>query len=128
MTDATLDFLPWVRSGVAARIADADDPASTLHNVATVTAQLTVDGLSAAQAPSIALRPYGPGDVTGLDPRHIVRRDPPAGTDNFEPNYFVGIEFDRPDLPWMLTPAAAHPAGASGPGRAPWADCGRGWC
>ena len=32
--------------------------------------------------------------------RSRTRRD-------FEPNYFPGIEFDRPDFPWLFTPAKA---------------------
>ncbi|HWW45006.1 MAG TPA: hypothetical protein VN180_08025, partial [Acidimicrobiia bacterium] len=51
---------------------------------------------------------YGPGDVTGIDPRHIVRTDPADGTANYEPNYLAAIEFDHPDFPWLFTPAAAN--------------------
>jgi len=48
------------------------------------------------------------GDVTGIDPRHIVRTDPPDGTPNYEPNYLAGIEFDHPDFIWLFTPAAPN--------------------
>ena len=30
---------------------------------------------------------------------------------NFEPNYFPLIEFDRPDFPWLFTPAVPDTAG-----------------
>ena len=53
------------------------------------------------------LRLYGPGDVTGIDPRAVIRIDPPPGTADFEPNYLAAIEFDTPDFPWLFTPAAA---------------------
>jgi hypothetical protein len=36
--------------------------------------------------------------------------DPRPGTADFEPNYFVAIEFDRPDFPWLFTPAKADPS------------------
>ena len=34
--------------------------------------------------------------------------DPRPGSDDFEPNYFPCIEFDRPDFPWLFTPARAE--------------------
>ena len=49
----------------------------------------------------------GPADVVGIDPHEIVRVDPKPNTTDFEPNYFPGIEFDRPDFPWLFTPAKA---------------------
>ena len=57
------------------------------------------------------MRPYGPGDVTGIDPRQIVRCEPPDGTTTFEPNHFAALELDAPELPWLFTPAAASAAG-----------------
>jgi hypothetical protein len=51
-----------------------------------------------------ALFLYGPGDIIGFDTRHVTLTEPKDGTLNFEPNYFAGIEFDDPDLPWMFTP------------------------
>jgi hypothetical protein len=46
----------------------------------------------------------------GIDPQQIVRTEP-AGTNNFEPNYFPAVEFDRPDFPWLFTPAKADQQG-----------------
>ena len=48
---------------------------------------------------------YGPADVTAIDPRQIVRVQPRHLTTNFESNFFPLIEFDRPDFPWLFTPA-----------------------
>ena len=53
------------------------------------------------------VRLYGPGDVTGIDPQQVVRTDPRHQATDFEPNYFPAIEFDRPDFPWLFTPAQA---------------------
>ena len=49
----------------------------------------------------------GPGDVIGISASQVVRTDPIDGAVGVEPNYFAQIEFDRPDLPWLFTPAAA---------------------
>jgi hypothetical protein len=57
------------------------------------------------------VRFYGPGDVTGIDAREIVRTEPRHQTTDFEPNYFAAIEFDDPSFPWMFTPAAADAQG-----------------
>src|SRR4051794_11482040 len=104
MTDATAVFLPWVRNGASARIVDADEPGATLANVAKLAVALDVAGVKAAP---VQLRPYGPGDVIALDPRQIVRCEPPDGTTSFEPNHFPALELDVPELPWLFTPAAA---------------------
>ena len=37
-----------------------------------------------------------------------MRTEPRAQTPDFEPNYLAAIDFDAPDFPWMLTPAAAN--------------------
>src|SRR5262245_13168174 len=103
-------FLPWIQPGVAANLGDN-----------------SVDKLGVAVQPSVitmpvrvvvntepvdkTLRLYGPGDVTGIDPHQVVRTEPKAHATDFEPNYFAGIEFDRPDLPWMFTPAKADTQG-----------------
>jgi hypothetical protein len=54
------------------------------------------------------VRLYGPGDVTGMDPQQVVRTVPCHLALDFEPNYFPAIEFDRPDFPWLFTPAKAN--------------------
>ena len=55
--------------------------------------------------PARDVRLYGPADVTAIDPRQIVRVQPRHLTTNFESNFFPLIEFDRPDFPWLFTPA-----------------------
>jgi hypothetical protein len=57
------------------------------------------------------VRLYGPGDVTGIDARQVVRTEPRHQAADFEPNYFPAIEFDRPDFPWLFTPAKANAEG-----------------
>jgi hypothetical protein len=51
------------------------------------------------------VRLSGPADVTAIDPRQIVRLEPRHLSSNFAANFFPLIEFDRPDFPWLFTPA-----------------------
>jgi len=53
----------------------------------------------------------GPGDVAGVDPRQVIRMDPPSGAQGTEPSFFCMIEFDRPDFPWLFSPGAADAQG-----------------
>lgn len=109
---ANYRFVPWVRSGIAAQSAGA----SGAHRSVPVT--LEVNG--ADQVP-MQVRLYGPGDVIGLDPRQVVRTEPAHLTNDFEPNYFPAVELDRPDLPWLFSPAQADPGETSPKGRLqPW--------
>src|SRR3954447_9081242 len=100
---ATYTFLPWVQGGVGRSIAIPDEPTSLLKARVTLPVSVHVDG--AGDVPA-AVRLYGPGDVTGLDPAQIVRCDPPAGTNRFESGYMPQIQLRRADLPWLFTPAA----------------------
>jgi hypothetical protein len=69
-----------------------------------LTAALTVN---AGEPIKMNVRLLGPSDVVGISPHDIVRREPPPDTTAFESNHFAGIEFDRPDFPWLFTPAKA---------------------
>jgi hypothetical protein len=60
---------------------------------------------------AVELRLIGPGDITGIDQRQIVRVEPVNLSVGFEPNYFPAIEFQRPDFPWMFTPAVGDTLG-----------------
>jgi len=102
-------FLPWVQPGVAANIADQsiDKLAANQQSVISMQVRLVVN----ADTVDKVLRLYGPGDVTGIDPHQVVRTEPKPRTTDFEPNYFIGIEFDRPDFPWLFTPAKADAQG-----------------
>jgi len=111
-TDATaaLSLLPWVRQGAASAITAEDDlglsPTRPTRPVATVAATLTLTDGPAVPAPPIALR--GPADVIGFDADQVIRTDPRPGSTDFEANCFPSVEFDRPDFPWLFTPAKAN--------------------
>jgi hypothetical protein len=104
VTNASLSFLPWVRQGAASAITTVDSLASAQPAVTSVAAAVTLNN---ATVPNISVRLRGPADVMGIDPNQVVRTDPSAATTDFEPNCFPAIEFDRPDFPWLFTPAAA---------------------
>jgi len=102
-------FLPWVQPGVAANIPDEaiDQLTTNQRSRVTLPVTLAINNVPVAQT----VRLYGPANVKGIDPQQVVRTEPKAGTNNFEPNYFPAIEFDRPDFPWLFTPAKADTQG-----------------
>ncbi len=114
MTDKPLGryhFLAWARRGIGASAKTPDsDP---LPSRAALSVQLTLSVQQGAktntvQPNAVPVQLYGPGDLIGIDPRHIVRTEPRVPTVNYEPNYLCGIEFDAPDFPWLFTPAAPN--------------------
>lgn len=102
--NAVRHFLPWVRQGAAAGITTPDSLGSGQR--ADVSLPVSVQ-LTTFTVPARDVRLYGPADVTAIDPRQVVRVQPRHRTTNFESNFFPLIEFDRPDFPWLFTPAKA---------------------
>ena len=100
--NAVRHFLPWVRQGAASGITTPDSLGSEQR--ADVSLPVSVQ-LTNFNVPARDVRLYGPADVTAIDPRQIVRVQPRHLTTNFESNCFPLIEFDRPDFPWLFTPA-----------------------
>lgn len=105
---AGLVFLSWVRTGLGATVAGVDPLTGPIAARGAVTVAVRLNERPEQQ---LTARIHGPGDVTGLDARQIIRTDPVPGAHAFEPNYLASIEFDRPDLPWCLTPARADEQG-----------------
>src|SRR4051812_34978269 len=100
-------FLPWVREGLGASIGAADPGAGQpLPARAELDVTASVSGSGGGKA-SVKVRVLGPADVTAIDARQIIRMEPTPSTNDLEPNYLPLVEFDRPDLPWLFTPAAA---------------------
>ncbi len=105
---AEMRFLSWARRGAAALLEEPDmgAPAPARAELA-VELQFNHDNNMLAGA---ELELLGPGDVTALDPRAIVRVWPPPDTRDAEANYFPLVELDQVDLPWRYTPRAADAA------------------
>jgi hypothetical protein len=102
-------FYRWFRSGIAASL--PPPPAAGVPQRAAMTVSVEV-GASGSTGPTtrvanVALEVLGPGDVTGIDGRQVIRMFPVDNTLDFEPTYFAHVEFDRPDLPWLFTPCGA---------------------
>src|SRR5262245_57220991 len=109
VTHANYVFLPWVRQGMASGIQTPDSLSAQQAGVVTVPVTLRIN--TNTELIDRQVRLYGPGDVTGIDPQQVVRTEPRHLATDFEPNYFPAVEFDRPDFPWLFTPAKADAAG-----------------
>jgi hypothetical protein len=83
------EFIDWVRRGFGA-----------LSGGGATTVTLDV---GAAGPVSRQVATYTPGDVTGLDPRAVIRTSPRDGTQDFEPNLFAMVELADPALPWLAS-------------------------
>jgi hypothetical protein len=101
---ARYSFLPWLRQGLASSITQVDDPAGS----GGVRAEIAVDVVMNTGSPvSKVVQLHGPGDLSAIDPRAIVRIDPRHAADDYEPNYTPVIEFFDEDFAWRYTPAGA---------------------
>lgn len=105
--NANVVFLPWVRQGAAASINKPDTLGANMRGAVDLTATVTIND---TEGVPVLVRLRGPADVAGIDANEIVRMDPRPNTGDFEPNYFPAVEFDRPDFPWLFTPASAGAA------------------
>ena len=107
---ASFKFLPWVRRGAATAIRAPDTLGGGIPGRAMLPVEMRINQRADA-AVSVKVGLHGPGDITGIDQRLLVRTEPPNLTNDFEPNYFPAIEFDLPDFPWLFTPAAGDGQG-----------------
>jgi len=98
-------FMRWLRTGMAASLSDLTQaPTSAARAKLAVGVEVAASGSTQTKGGTVNLDLLGPGDVTGIDPRQVIREFPVRGALDFEPGFFVHVEFDRPDLPWLFTP------------------------
>jgi hypothetical protein len=103
-------FLPYARTGIAAALNTPFD--WTLPTRAAVDLRVPVaDETRGSIDAEMRVRVYGPADVTAIDVRQVVRAVPRADADSAEIDDLVHVEFDRPDMPWLFTPAGPNAAG-----------------
>jgi hypothetical protein len=130
-TVAHYTFLPWLRRGVSADLAVADDLGEHPDAGPVERASLPVDlsivytprggGPEAAGGTVVkTVQVVGPGDVAGLKREAILRTEPVDGTLQFVASELVCIEFYEEDLPWRYTPAGVGGAGARRFKLRPW--------
>ena len=103
-------FMPYARTGIAAAIATPFDwglPTRAAVDLRVPVADETRGAIDA----EMRVRVYGPADVTEIDVRQVVRTVPRADADAAEIDDLVHVEFDRPDMPWLFTPAGPDAAG-----------------
>ena len=96
-TLAAYSIVSWVRRGMASLVTG-----QATTNYASLAVSVGINGTEVAAPP---VRLQAPGDITGLDPRAVIRTDPRDGADAFEPNYLAMVELALPDLPWTFTPS-----------------------
>jgi hypothetical protein len=99
---ASYQLFSWFRQGLLAGLTNSASAASVTDGHLVLPIHLRVNTTAGFDVP---IQLYGPGDITGLDAREVIRIEPPRQMADFEPNYFPHIEFDRPDFPWLFTPA-----------------------
>lgn len=97
ITPAAYSLVSWARRGLAALV--TGQPST---NYASLAVSVSLNTVLLDAAP---LRLLGPGNITGLDARAVIRTDPKDTTDAFEPNYLAMVELAMPDLPWLFTPS-----------------------
>ena len=102
---ATYRFFSWFRQGLLADLSNRGGVPSSNAGRLVYPVRLRVNE---GQPVDVDVQLYGPCDVTGIDGREVIRVEPPRLMTDFEPNYFPSIEFDRPDFPWLFTPANAN--------------------
>lgn len=96
-------FVPHVRTGIAAAL---NAPFNwTLPVRGTVNVRVPVMDERGGLDAEMTVHVYGPADVLGIDARQVIRTFPKADTANAEVDDLAHVEFDRPDLPWLFTPA-----------------------
>lgn len=103
-------FLPHARTGIAAALTT---PFTwTLPARAAIDLRVPVmDARPGALDAEMRINVYGPADVTEIDPRQVIRTFPKADVGNAEVDDLAHVEFDRPDMPWLFTPAGPDTKG-----------------
>jgi len=110
MDPAQRCFLSWLKRGFGAQLRGPEDNSDDdLKVIQQVTVALSINANGPKRlAAEVDVNLYGPGNVTGLDSREVIRTWPAVGVFDAESNLYPLIEFHQPDLPWRYTPAQAN--------------------
>ncbi|MBK7230676.1 MAG: hypothetical protein IPH93_00015 [Saprospiraceae bacterium] len=98
MSLAKYSFLSWIRQGLS-KYAIAPTGSKSRASLDVSIQESKSGGLVTNN-----IQLYGPGDVTGIDLRNIVKVHPEPNTGNFESNYLPFIEFYQDSFLWDYTP------------------------
>jgi hypothetical protein len=96
-------FVPYVRTGVAAVLNQPFD--WSLPTRATVELKVPVVDGAGTDVAAVEVQVRGPADVAAIDASQVIRCYPRPSSAAALVEELAHIEFDRPDLPWMFTPA-----------------------
>ncbi len=96
-------FLPYVRTGVAAVLSTPFD--WSLPSRSTAGLSVPVEAANGPVSADVTVTVRGPGDVVGIDAGQVIRCYPRAGAADALVEELAHVEFDRPDFPWLFTPA-----------------------
>ncbi len=105
-------FVGHVRStrvGAGTRLAAGGVPRLVVTHSLTVTGTPADGGAATSTPVSTELTLLGPGDVVGIATSEVLRVFPSDGEPAAEPNYLAAIEFDSPELPWLLSLSTGDP-------------------
>ena len=107
-----ITFFPWFRRGLSNHL-DTIDPLrlienATLRSNALIKLKLLADGRETPNPVQQKLELLGAGDITGFSAQAIVKTDPLARVNDFEPNFLPYIDFYDEDFPWRFTPGNAN--------------------
>ncbi len=106
-SEVALEQLQFVASALGGLGAAALPPAAgAIRSTSTITVPLA-DSDGGSETASLTVTLFGPGDVRALDAAQVIRRYPTPGTATAEETVLAHIEFDRPEVPWAFSPAAA---------------------
>ena len=110
--DLVLDryvLLPHARTGIAAALSQQFTWSAATR--ATVELRVPVIDDRGQIDAEMTVHVHGPADVTEIDPRQVIRAFPKVDAADAEVDDLVHVEFDRPDLPWLFTPAGPDAGG-----------------
>lgn len=96
-------FLSHARSGIAAALVTPFDWGAPARATVEVKVPVVDDSRPPIDA-EMTVHVHGPGDVTEIDARQVIRAFPTRDSGTAEPDDLAHVEFDRPDLPWLFTP------------------------
>ena len=91
MALARYTFLPWLRRGLSNQL---ETPAGAGASRGKLSVTLAVASAEAqTPVPPVTVQLFGPGDITGMQARQVIRTEPRAGITDFELNYHAAIVF-----------------------------------
>lgn len=108
VSEVPIEQLEFTGYAVGGLSATADTPTAGSVRSSSVVAVPLSDSRGGTAESSTTVTIFGPGDVRGIDPAQIVRRNPAPGSLTVDESVLAHIEFDRPELPWAFSAAKAQ--------------------